>query len=111
MPRKPPRAFEPLVETWDADRPLFRVHHVLHSASEPYATERPARFRPLHAAGGEVVPMLYAGETPESAIAESILHDIAPRGPRVVAFESLLPTGLACLVPERDLRLAKLHSD
>src|SRR4051812_20337739 len=38
-------------------------------------------------------------------------HDVAPRVPRVVAFESLLPTGLACLVPQRDLRLAKLHSD
>lgn len=49
-----------------------------------------------------------AGE--QAAIAESVLHDLAPRGPRVVAFESLVPTGLSCLIPQRDLQLAMLHS-
>ena len=54
--------------------------------------------------------MLYAAADERAAIAESVLHDLAPRGPRVVAFESLVPLGLSCLVPQRDLRLAMLHS-
>lgn len=110
MPRKPPRSFEPLLEPWHAGRPLFRVHPVVHPANEPFATDRPARFRPLRTADGEIVPMLYGAASERAAIAESVLHDIAPRGPRVVAFESLVPTGLSCLMPQRDLQLAMLHS-
>ena len=54
--------------------------------------------------------MLYAAASEQAAIAESVLHDLAPRGPRVVAFESLLPTALSCLIPQRNLQLAMLHS-
>ena len=110
MARKPPRSFEPLVETWSADQPLFRVHPVAHPATELYATDRPARFRPLRTTDGEIVPMLYGAASEQAAIAESALHDLAPRGPRVVAFESLVPTALSCLIPQRDLQLAMLHS-
>jgi len=110
VPRKPPRSFEPLLEAWPAGQPLFRVHPVLHPANEPFATDRPARFRPLRTADGEIVPMLYGAAGEQAAIAESVLHDLAPRGPRVVAFESLVPIGLSCLIPQRDLQLAMLHS-
>ena len=55
--------------------------------------------------------MLYGAESEAAAIAESVLHDIGPRGPRVVAYESLLLIGLSCLIPGRELPLAKLHSD
>jgi hypothetical protein len=54
--------------------------------------------------------MLYSAASERAAIAESVLHDLAPRGPRVVAFESLVPIGLSCLLPQRDLHLAMLHS-
>lgn len=54
--------------------------------------------------------MLYGAASEPAAIAESVLHDLAPRGPRVVAFESLVPIGLSCLIPQRDLQLAMLHS-
>jgi hypothetical protein len=50
--------------------------------------------------------MLYGAASPQAAIAESVLHD----QPRVVAFESLVPRGLSCLIPRRDLQLAMLHS-
>jgi hypothetical protein len=82
----------------------------LHPANELFATDRPARFRPLRTADGEIVPMLYGAAGEQAAIAESVLHDLAPRGPRVVAFESLVPIGLTCLIPHRDLQLAMLHS-
>ena len=110
MPRKPPRSFEPSVETWSADQPLYRVHPVAHPGNELYATARPARFRPLRTTDGEIVPMLYGAASEQAGIAESVLHDLAPRGPRVVAFESLVPTALSCLIPQRDLHLAMLHS-
>jgi hypothetical protein len=54
--------------------------------------------------------MLYGAGSEAAAIAESVLHDLAPRGPRVVAFESLIPTGLSCLIPQRKFHLAMLHS-
>ena len=74
MPRKPPRSFEPLVETWSAGQPLFRVHPVAHPATELYATDRPARFRPLRTADGEIVPMLYGAASEQAGIAESVLR-------------------------------------
>jgi RES domain len=110
VPRKPPSSFELLLEPWPAHQPLYRVHPVRHPASELFASDRPARFRPLHAADGEIIPMLFGAEDGRAAIAESVLHDLAPHGPRVVAFESLMPLGLSCLIPQRDLRLAMLHS-
>jgi len=109
VPRKPPRSFEPLVETWSASQ-LFRVHPVAHPATELYATDRLARFRPLRTTDGEIVPSLYGAASQQAAIAEGLLHDLAPRGPRVVAFESLVPTTLSYLIPHRDLQLAMLHS-
>jgi hypothetical protein len=110
VPPKPPPSFEPLLEVWPAGQPLYRVHPILHPANELFATDRPARFRPLRTAAGELVPMLYGAASEEAALAESVLHDIAPRGPRAIAFESLVPIGLTCLIPQRDLRLAMLHS-
>jgi RES domain len=110
VPPKPPRSFEPLLEPWPANRPLYRVHPVRQPANELFTTDRLARFRPLRTADGEIVSMLYGAADERAAIAESILHDLAPSGPRVVAFESLVPLGLSCLIPQRDLRLAMLHS-
>jgi hypothetical protein len=110
VPPKPRPSFEPLLEVWPAGQPLYRVHPILHPANELFATDRPARFRPLRAAAGEIVPMLYGAASEEAALAESVLHDVAPRGPRAIAFESLVPIGLACLIPQRDLQLAMLHS-
>ena len=81
-----------------------------HAANELFATDRPARFRPLRSKDGEIVPMLYGAASERAAIAESVLHDLAPRGPRVVAFESLVLIGLSCVIPQRDLQLAALHS-
>lgn len=82
----------------------------MHPAAEPFPNDRPARFRPLRDADGKIVPMLYAAASPEAAIAESILHDVPLRGLRVVAFETLVPVALSYLVPQRELRLAQLHS-
>jgi hypothetical protein len=89
---------------------MYRVHPIAHPAAEPFASDRPARFRPLGSPSGEIVPMLYGAASPEAAVAESVLHDVPMRGKRVIAFESLALVGLSCLVPLHELRLAQLHS-
>jgi hypothetical protein len=108
--RKPPKSLDPLVEVWPTGQPLYRVHQIAYPPAAPFASDRPARFRPLYDQSGDIVPMLYGTGSPEATVAESVLHDLAPRRPRAVAWESLGPFGLSEIVPRRALRLAQLHS-
>jgi hypothetical protein len=111
MVRRPPKTFDPLVEAWSKARSLYRVHPLSYPPSELYATERPARFRPIKGSDGNVVPMLYGAGTQQAAIYESVLHEAPRRGARIIPYEPLLTSALTCLKPRRRLRLAKLHSD
>ncbi|OMH25172.1 hypothetical protein BKD30_06380 [Tersicoccus phoenicis] len=58
--------------------------------------------------GEPPVPVLYAGETEEAAVAETILHDL-PAGGGDLYPEDYRDTAAAALVTRRALRLAALH--
>lgn len=60
--------------------------------------------------GDPAVPVLYAAQTEEAAVCESILHDVPP-GPGRVMFASITDKICAPLAPTRDLRLASLMGD
>ena len=55
------------------------------------------------------VPVLYAGETEEVAISESVLHDLPSRAARLVA-SAYVDRLTGAVAPRRNLRFAQLHS-
>lgn len=60
--------------------------------------------------GDPKVPVLYAAQTEEAAICESLLHDVPP-GPGSVMYDSIADKICAPLVPTRDLKLVSLMGD
>lgn len=71
---------------------------------------KPTRFAPIRDRKGKLVPYLYAGESLQCAIFETIFHDVdftaaAP----VVPLSDFGSRAHARLVPQRDLRLVRLH--
>jgi hypothetical protein len=110
---EPPEPFDPLWETLPAGSRLFRVH-------EPRLREGTINdgtlFNPGYGSllrwsffGEPVVPVHYSAASPEAAVHESILHGAVPGAhlPRA----SWIRKVLTPLVTNRDLRLARLHSD
>jgi len=55
------------------------------------------------------VPVLYAGETEEVAISESVLHDLPSRAARLVA-SAYVDRLTGAVAPRRNLRFAQVHS-
>lgn len=102
----PPDPFEPWVEVWEAGVPLHRVHPRRRAATEfnPGYGE-PTRFAFF---GSPEVPVLYGGQTPESAVAETLLHDVGGTG-GFVPHEVYRGRVLSTLHPRRDLCLVQLH--
>lgn len=58
--------------------------------------------------GDPVIAVLYAAETPESALAESLLHDIPAAGGNLL-FDAYAQSIMGRLIVSRELRLANLR--
>ena len=103
----PPRPIDPLIHTWPAGQPCYRVHDRRFRAGQfnpgPLPRTRFAFF------ADPPVPVLYAGGAPEAAVAESVFHDVPITGGRVSG-AAVRNRVLSTLEPVRDLRLAQFHS-
>ncbi|WP_404385920.1 RES family NAD+ phosphorylase [Knoellia locipacati] len=107
----PPDPITPLVESWPAGTSLHTCYEVRPDgagagfwAPPPGAPPRTYRFSDF---GAPYVPVLYAGESQETAVAETILRN-AVTGGRITRAE-YARRALARLTPTRDLRLASLR--
>ena len=104
LPR-PPLAIE--LEPLAAGTELIRVHHNDLGPGEFNPARRPrARFRPF---GDPVVATLYAARDVDTALAESVFHDVPIRGERRLARAALRERGLSRLTTTRELQLVALH--
>jgi hypothetical protein len=106
----PPEPFDPGAEEWPADRPLVRVDRLerLPVSFNPRAS--PARFRPVRAKSGSVVPTMYAADGVDPALSETIFHDLpVSAGPKHLPRSLLEPRGFARLRIGRPLRLVQLR--
>lgn len=85
---------------------LYRVGSNL----RPIDMFNPGKGKPTRFAffGDPVVPVLYAAETPEAALAESLLHDIPASGGRLTS-DDYARTVMGRLLVGHDLRLASLR--
>ncbi len=106
MVKGPPTPFKPAVETLAKGHRLYRVFT---NTRAPTAFNpgigRPTRFGFF---GQPVVPIMYAADTEEAAIAETLLHDIPVEGGNLL-WDNYSDKALALLDVVRDLRVAVLY--
>ena len=110
--RKPPaRLTDPNIVILPAGALLHRVH------ARNYGPDRfnpcqgaPTRFAPIHDAEGHCVPSLYAADTLEAALYETIFHDIPITARRKTVPRTLVQNRAhGRLQVRRDLQLASLR--
>ena len=103
------------VHTWETGRPLLRVADDQFGATEfnPCLGER-TRFAPL-LIDGHCVPTLYAAETLDAVLMESVFHDVSldrPDGePPEVYLADLATVRRSTITSRRDLRLGRLNDE
>lgn len=86
---------------------LVRVHHRRFAPCEFNPAARPrGRFRPF---GDPVTPTLFAARDADTALAESVFHDVPIRGLRRLARAALAERVLSRIVSRRELTLISLH--
>jgi RES domain len=115
MPRSPrvPAAadLDPLPHVWPAGKQLTRVYSAEFGPLGFNPSSAAGRFRPV-LDGGAVVPTVYAGVDPETALAEGLLRGVdaieADLAPRLYQRE-VREKRLARMVATRDLTLARLN--
>lgn len=104
-----PDLLKPLLFTWKKDRLLVRCHNARFAPTSFNPGLGAGRFHPFQDDRGNVVPILYAAEHPDGALAETIFHDVPARGPAKRIRRSVLnPLVLSAISPSRDLSLAQL---
>ncbi|WP_051640311.1 RES domain-containing protein [Cellulomonas sp. URHE0023] len=114
-PPPPTDELDPLTYDWPAERPFVRVYRsprdvgaFWHGAAPGVA---PTRFGPILDGTGSPVPLLYAGDTLLSALAESVFHDVPVGGTNKRVFFASLKRRLAgAVAPTRALKLIDLTS-
>ncbi len=101
----PPTPFDPATVILPAGDLLYRVLTTRTATKFNPGVGGPTRFAFF---GDPVVPVLYAAETEEAAIAETLLHNVPSEG-GVLSYDRYSYKALVLLAVTRDLRLAVLH--
>lgn len=109
VPVPPGDPFTPQLHIVPAGSAWFRVHTALpgraaNTFNPGYG--KPTRFAFFTDSMGEIVPVLYAAESEEAAVCESILHDVPVKGGNI-QHASYRDTAMGKIHPTRDLKLAK----
>lgn len=90
---------------------IVRVHDRNYGATQfNPCVGNPTRFAPIHDTNGTCVPSLYAADTLEAAIYETIFHDVPAKAARkTMRKQSVLARAEAWLEVQRDLNLVSLR--
>ncbi|MGW9551938.1 RES family NAD+ phosphorylase [Citricoccus zhacaiensis] len=103
------RDVDPLVEPLTAGTALYRIHEDRFAADSYNPGATPAR--PTHRFsffGSPTVPVLYASDSPEGAVSETLLQGVPITGGRIEA-RTVRNRILSTVVVQRPLRLLALH--
>lgn len=105
----PPAKLNPRVTVWKAEAAFLRVHRLAFGPGQfnGGGSGVQGRFHFFNDAAGTMVPIFYAADTEDGAIAETLFRDI--RGGGVMLRGRLAGLALARLTPVRDLKLIELH--
>jgi RES domain len=106
----PSAILDPLLDTWEAGRLLLRCHNVGFGATEFNPGLGQGRFHPFVGRYGVTVPVLYASDSLDGVLSETIFHGVATSGHlRLIQQDALRPMVVSTLAARRDLCLAQLH--
>ncbi|GFG63310.1 hypothetical protein MKUB_08000 [Mycobacterium kubicae] len=106
MVKPPPVPFDPATATLPTGHLLYRVLTATRTATDfNPGFGAPTRFGFF---GDPIVPIMYAAETEDAAIAETLLHDIPVDG-GVLPYDQYATKVLVCLKVTRKVRVAVLH--
>ncbi|MGE2833338.1 RES family NAD+ phosphorylase [Mycobacterium sp. SMC-4] len=108
MTPAPPTPFNPRTATLDAGTRLYRVFTAAKGRSA--TTFNPGFGSPTRFAffGSPPIPVLYAAETQEAAVAETLLHDVPVDG-GVLPYDAYARTVMARLEVARPITVGVLH--
>lgn len=111
IPRPPENLpLEPLFEVWKSGRPFVRCHSVRFGATEFNPGIGSGRFHPVWGWDGGGVPTLYAADSIDGALSETVFHGIPYEGVgKALRRSVLLPMVVSTLAASRDLKLVQLH--
>jgi hypothetical protein len=103
---EPPDPFDAADDRLAAGTRLYRVG----SNRRPITAFNPGHGSPTRFGffGSPVVPILYSADTPEAALAESLLHDLPASG-EYLTHDTYAQTVMGRLTVDRSLRLASLR--
>jgi RES domain len=104
--RRPPDPFDPAIATLPAGHLLYRVLSAARTATD-FNPGLGARTR-FGYFGKPPVPIMYAADSEDAAIAETLLHDI-PAGGGLLPYDQYADKVLVRLKVAQRLRLAVLH--
>lgn len=107
--REPGDQFDPMTYELQPNLQLYRVFSNRRTGPLDFnpGLGSPTRFAFF---GDPLVPVLYAAETEEAAICETILHDVPP-GPGYVLYDDVKNKVCAQITPTRVLKLASFMGD
>ena len=111
VPAPPASGLNPLLAVWPAGAVLYRSYSATWGLRSFYAgdAEHRGRFHPFNPGRRrKPLPVLYASESVAGALAESVFHDVPPRGTRVVDAGKLAHQLCVPMTAGRDLLLADL---
>lgn len=98
----------PDTETWPAGRPLYRCHETRYPANAMHPGPGPDRRWSFF--DDPPVPVWYAGQSPETALAETLLHDYGPDHTHLELVPSdYTSRAVTPITPQRDLTLLSLR--
>jgi RES domain len=89
---------------------MYRIHDTVYKVeSFNPSRQRNARFSPIRASAGEVIPTLYAATTPQGALMQTVFHDVPYKpGFKRISIERVKDKLSSSLVFLADLQLIDL---
>ena len=107
---QPPEDIKVKTETLAAGTKMWRVHQSQFGEAEFNPGFGNARFSPINNASGEKTPTLYAGESIDVALMESVFHDVPHSGElKTFSISKFDGQVISELTLTKDLLMAKLH--
>jgi hypothetical protein len=97
------------VESWDARKPMVRIHRTTYAATEFNPGYGPGgRFSPVMD-GVITIPTLYGSSSFDGAVSETLFHDLPLTGEKRIAESALRAVIATAIAPLRPLRLVQLR--
>jgi len=111
VPEPPdPATLDPLFKVWPGGTDLWRVHKLDRRPAELNPGVDSGRFHPFPGAAGKPVATLYAADTWQGAVAETLFRDVPLQGdPRTKRLAELELRAMSLLRLRREVKLVELR--